>query len=374
MRQYRFLEITTQYEQYLRNFYRVHNQIDDLSYDELFELIVNDCFAESNFIQRQLNKMGIESKVVFCNNRNLQRKWKKANEEMSYFEIVLSQIRDFSPDVILMSDMCWLSPKETMIIKEEVLDKKIKLLGFHFTKLHDTFRRNALLYDQIYTGSSFFVKTMRDLGLPACLLRHAFEPEILDRMKDHEKKNEVCFAASIFAGADIHNNRLDMLDKMKASHIPYSFYGDIYGTLQEMLSTENGKKYIGIIAQISRDLHAGVFGLEYYSVLDQYKICLNLHTSVAGDGAGNMRMFEATGMGTCLLTDYRSENAEMFEADREMVVYDSMEDMIEKARWLLDHPAKAKEIALAGQKRTLTEYTYKNKAECLNEHIQTLLK
>lgn len=78
-------------------------------------------------------------------------------------------------------------------------------------------------------------------------------------------------------------------------------------------------------------------------------------------------------MGTCLLTDSRDENAELFDIDKEIVVYESFEDMVEKAGWLIDHPKEGKEIALAGQKRTLKDYTYRNKAECLNEYLQMLL-
>lgn len=85
-----------------------------------------------------------------------------------------------------------------------------------------------------------------------------------------------------------------------------------------------------------------------------------------------MRMFEATGMGTCLLTDSKDENAELFDISKEIVVYESYDDMVQKAKWLLENPKETKEIALAGQRRTLKEYTYRNKAEQLNEYLQLL--
>ena len=86
-----------------------------------------------------------------------------------------------------------------------------------------------------------------------------------------------------------------------------------------------------------------------------------------------MRMYEATGIGACLLTDYKDENAELFDVDNEIVVYHSLEDMVEKAKWLIDNPNEARKIAIAGQKRTLNEHNYKNKAEYLNDYIQKLL-
>ena len=74
MRQYRLLEIATQYDQYLRKFYRIHDNFNDLSYDGLFSMVVEDILGPADFIHRHLRNMGIESKLVFYNNRNLQRK------------------------------------------------------------------------------------------------------------------------------------------------------------------------------------------------------------------------------------------------------------------------------------------------------------
>ena len=55
------------------------------------------------------------------------------------------------------------------------------------------------------------------------------------------------------------------------------------------------------------------------------------------------------------------------------MTYHSFDEMVEKARWLMEHPKKAREIAVAGQRKTCKKYTYKNKAECLDAYIQELL-
>lgn len=164
MRQYRLLEITVQYDQYLREFYTPHKDFDKWSYDELYAALVEDAFAESDFIHRELNKMGIQSKAVFCNNRNLQKKWKGFTKDMSYFDILLSQIKDFKPDIILVSDVSQFSREETKMIRDCLAPKVIKLVGYHFTGLNDVFREHAPLYDQIYTGSRAFVNSMNSYG------------------------------------------------------------------------------------------------------------------------------------------------------------------------------------------------------------------
>ena len=367
MKQYKLLEITFQDDQYLRGFYNTHNNIDELSYNELFSMLANDSYGESDFIHPQLEKLGIESKVVFYNNRNLQDKWNQNHQDLSYFDILISQIKEYSPDIILNSAIAGFTKEETAIIKESLPTKDKKMVGFHFSTLDDRFKQNVSFYDQIYTGSKSYVNMMRSCGIPAYLLRHTFEPEIIDKLSKSERKNEICFSGSICVGKSAHNNRLDMLDILRKFDVPYIFYGNIYDYKQA------DDKYAGIIKEVEKDKKEGLFGINYYSALNQYNICLNLHSPIIGDGAGNMRMFEATGLGICLLTDHKSENAELFDVTNEIVVYDSFEDMVEKAKWLINNPNKARKIALAGQKRTLAEYTYKNKAEQMNEYIQMLL-
>lgn len=374
MKSYRLLEITTQYDLYLREFYNQHKDFDKWSYDELYAELMEDAFAEADYIHRELNQMGIESKIAFCNNRNLQRKWKSTAKEMSLFDILILQIKDYRPDVILISDMCYFSQEETKLIKACLEPKKINLVGFHFTLINNEFRQRATLYDQIYTGNKAFVYAMREFGLSVYLLRHAFETSILERVPERERKNAICFPGSIFIGENAHNNRVEMIYELIKEKIPYDFYGNIYGSAQELASADKNGGMMSIASEMIRNRKEGVFGINYYETLSRYNICLNLHALCCDDyGAGNMRMFEATGMGTCLLTDKKGENQELFDVGKEIVVYESFDDMVEKARWLIEHPQKAREIALAGQKRTLKDYTYKNKAEYLNEYIQMLM-
>lgn len=374
MKQYKLLELTTQYDKYLSVFYNQHKNVENLSYDELFSELVEDAFAESDFIHRELNKMGIESKVIFCNNRSLQDKYKKIKGEISYFDILLAQIRDYMPDVIWISDMCYFSLEETKVIKACLIPKKIKLVGFHFTVLSNAFRQRATLYDQIYTGNKAFLNLMKEDGLPVYLLRHAFEPSVLDHVAVKEKKNEICFLGSIIIGENMHNNRIEMLCELIKEKIPYIFYGNIYGSVHEIVQKSGDRETMYTMTEIIKNMEPGVFGINYYTVMNQYSICLNLHALCSDNyGAGNMRMFEATGMGTCLLTDNKSENTELFDTDREIVVYESFDDMVQKSRWLIENPEMGRKIAAAGQRKTLKKYTYRNKAECLNEYIQMLL-
>lgn len=106
-----------------------------------------------------------------------------------------------------------------------------------------------------------------------------------------------------------------------------------------------------------------VFGLEMYKTLKRIDVLFNLHGEHNRGNTTNMRMFEATGVGSCLLTDEGPNVRDLFEPGREIVTYSGVEDCIEKARYLMDHDAERKAIADAGHQRTLRDHTTDRRCE-----------
>jgi spore maturation protein CgeB len=95
-----------------------------------------------------------------------------------------------------------------------------------------------------------------------------------------------------------------------------------------------------------------------YRLLRDARISLNRHIAEAEGHANNMRLYEATGVGSMLLTDEGSNLSELFEPGREVVTYAGVDDLIEKARHYLAHEDERLTIAQAGQARTLRDHTY----------------
>jgi spore maturation protein CgeB len=79
-------------------------------------------------------------------------------------------------------------------------------------------------------------------------------------------------------------------------------------------------------------LHRAIFGLDNFRILARSRITLNKHIDAAENDAGNMRLFEATGMGACLLTDWKPGLQEIFEPDVEVVAYKNIDECVEKVR------------------------------------------
>ena len=100
-----------------------------------------------------------------------------------------------------------------------------------------------------------------------------------------------------------------------------------------------------------------------FRVLHQSRITLNHHIDVAEDYAGNLRLFEATGMGSLLVTDWKKNLHEMFEPDKEVVAYRTQEECVEKVEYYLAHDDEREAIARAGQQRTLRDHTFRRRMQ-----------
>jgi spore maturation protein CgeB len=100
-----------------------------------------------------------------------------------------------------------------------------------------------------------------------------------------------------------------------------------------------------------------VFGLDMYRTLAASRITLNIHIDVAGNCAGNMRMFEATGVGACLLTEQSENINELFQPGKEILTYRSNEELLEIIHDMFNRKEEIEQIAKAGQNRTLQHHT-----------------
>ena len=118
--------------------------------------------------------------------------------------------------------------------------------------------------------------------------------------------------------------------------------------------------------------HDPVYGLEYFELFNKSSITLNRHTEAALGDVGNIRMFEATGMGSCLLTDHGNNILDIFVPDQEVLTYKTEDEAEEKLRYLLDNPAKVAEVAEAGFIRTMKDHTAFRRCEEISEHINSL--
>ncbi len=111
------------------------------------------------------------------------------------------------------------------------------------------------------------------------------------------------------------------------------------------------------------------WGLNMYNILKRSLITFNIHEGLLNGNVGNMRMFEATGVGTMILNDEGKNLSSLFEVGKEIEVYHSIPEAIEKVTYYTTHPEKAIEIGKNAQLRTLKDYNYENYSKMLLNFI-----
>jgi hypothetical protein len=79
----------------------------------------------------------------------------------------------------------------------------------------------------------------------------------------------------------------------------------------------------------------------------------------------HLREFEAPMSGALYCTGYMEELAEMFEPDKEVIVYRDQWELLDKIRFFLLHPVEAAAVRANGRKRALRDHTYHRRFEQL---------
>ena len=164
-------------------------------------------------------------------------------------------------------------------------------------------------------------------GVKAIWLPHAFEP------KAYPKRNIIPKYDISFVGNIGSENRIDFLDAM-FKEFPSFYYG-------RKLFEEAAEKF------------------------SQSKIVLNI--SIKDDL--NMRVFEALGSGSFLLTNDIPTIHEVFKDGIHLVTYRDTKDAIEKAKYYLAHDDERKKIAEAGYKEVMDNHTYLKRVETILKHV-----
>lgn len=110
---------------------------------------------------------------------------------------------------------------------------------------------------------------------------------------------------------------------------------------------------------IKRDTFA--IGDDMVNALSSYQIAFNYN--IADDI--NYRTFEATAAGAMLLTNHTPNLERLFKIGRDIVVYDSIDDAVEKILYYGNHINQRESIANSGSDRTRTHHSYDTRAKQL---------
>jgi spore maturation protein CgeB len=79
----------------------------------------------------------------------------------------------------------------------------------------------------------------------------------------------------------------------------------------------------------------------------------------------HLREFEAPMSGAFYVTGYTEELAEMFEPDKEVIVYRNQYELLDKISYYLANPHQADRVRLAGRARAMRDHTYHHRFQQL---------
>jgi spore maturation protein CgeB len=360
----RFLILNTDYPEFLRSLYARQDNLGKMSYDRQMQARNDSLFGVADFYSANLKKLGHEAQEIHANNKFLQWKWAEEHgvkgilRSMGYrlnlrrpfyrwmkpldrkpawfYDILARQIEHYAPDVIINQAMDDISSRFL-----ERMRPHTKLLVGQIAAPRPQ-SENFKVYDLVFTSLPNYVEYFSSLGIPCVLNRLAFEPGVLGRLDENAPANiPVSFVGSL---SPAHANRIQLLEYLCRN--------------TDIMIWGNGVEKLPEASPIRRAFKGTVWGREMFQVMHDSKITINHHIGIAGDYANNMRLYEATGAGTLLITDDKKNIGDIFEPGKEVVVYKNADECVRLIRYYLAHEEERSAIARAGQARTLREHTY----------------
>jgi hypothetical protein len=368
----KILILDTMYPKFLRSVGHYESAYETDTYEIVWNSLMATRFGVSDVYSHHLNLLGHQAHEIVANSPKLQLLWAKENglrlpgfhndlnpsvwSKVPFFSrishllptfqrILLKQVEKIRPDVLYVQDLNFSPPT---LLKEFRKHAKY-IVGQIASPLPS--RKILSNFDCIYSSLPNFVDYFRRNGLRAAYLPIAFDKRVLEELNTVQRDIDVSFVGGI---SPQHSSTIPLLSAVAAGVPSLEIFG--YGS--EHLKT----------SQSLQQLHKGeVWGLEMYKVLSRSKVTINRHISIAENYANNMRLYEATGMGSLLITDSKDNLGQLFEVGKEVLAYSSADEAEELVRWALANPAKASEISRAGHERTLSQHTYASAMQLLHE-------
>lgn len=349
-------------------------------YDEVLSKLIGQKHYQSDSMANAFNQMGHETKIVVPEANPLQLNWAKENSKKLYvkwllerplrsyksrvkkqhrtsynsiqFLVLIEQVKKFNPDIIyIYSNICF---TENQISKLKKYCKKVVL---QWTCPIWTEQPNFpyWAFDLIITAAIQLKEYFEKKNYPCIYLQQAFDDRILEELEpiQTQKKGDLIFIGSFSLG---HNYRFEVLENLLKNKVDLTVYGA-------------GSENLPATSLVRKSIQQPLYGIKMYNELRKYKMALHINTTgVEGDGlewskyAGAKRLFEITGSGTLLLTSMQDNIKDLFLIDKEVVVFNDSDDLLQKIYLLLNDSNKIDHIASSGMKRTLKEHTFFERA------------
>ena len=403
----RLVYLTALYPAYIRQFYGRRALLELESFDTQLAALDHDGFAWVGAWPGALAAHGFEVSETLCNVGPLQRTWAWEQDRSLLADgdlrpIAVEQVRRAHPEVLFFDHYDQPMLRE---IKRAVPGLRLTI-GWVGGTPPDTSMLGD--FDLVLSCAPESIDWLRAQGLPAGHLQHGFNDAMLGGLRQGPKQTDLAFFGQIVTASSFHGARERFLEQLIDAGMPLEVYSPSYEysrgdelaaaarvgawtcvrTLKALRVPDaairriplvrralywNERPAMPVSAKLKPRMREGKFGLEMLNAIAATKVTLNVHADASIRFASNMRLFESAGAGGCLLTDWKENLPKLFEPDKEIVTYRSIEDCIEKIKWLIARPSECEAIGRAAQQRALRDHTYKHRAEELAEIVRSAL-
>jgi spore maturation protein CgeB len=382
----RILVLNTDYPRFLASLYRSQPGLETASYAAQMTARNASLFGVADFYSRNFSALGHPSAEIHVNNPWLQSAWAREHGlsvevalppgadprrgapawlqraaapfkpmlrplarklglspglDADAVNILLAQIEDFRPDLVL---------NQNIFQVDTGLARRIKAIGNPIligqVGIEPPRGSDWSTYDLMLSQLPRIVAHFRNAGVRAVVNHLAFEPDILDMLPPVERDVDISFVGAV---TEDHRQRIALLEGVAQAY-DLKFWGSRPDTLPTS-------------SPLHRCYQGEVWGADMYQVLRRSRITLNSHIDLAGNEAGNVRLFESTGVGAFLLTDFKDNLDTLFALESEVAVWRSIDDCLAEIERYLRDDLGREAIAGAGQAKTTTAHTYRNRVQ-----------
>lgn len=339
--------------------------ISRMGYEELLNSFRGFKTLRSHGLTAGFADLGWNVMEVFGDFQELQTRWAQEHDcelENSHWkdQALMAQLDHFRPEIVFCDDVSRL-PQAFLNDRPSFVRVFAAYQGFpmNFDRLRAA--------DVVYTCTPSIQLAFNDCGFNTELVNHSFDPGILNTLPKQTEKHGFIFSGHSGYGYDWHHRTRYKLLHWLLTHSPI-----------EAWLVERDLTLFPDIEDPLRDLfphntHPPVYGKDMYALMRSSKVVLNIHADAAYGHSGNMRMFEATGAGACMLTEHSLNVGDLFEPDVEVVTYRSPEECLEKALYLLGNDDVRREIGRKAQERTFKEHLADHRTRQMFDSINALL-
>ncbi|MCA9913141.1 MAG: glycosyltransferase [Anaerolineae bacterium] len=214
-------------------------------------------------------------------------------------------------------------------------------------------RQAAALYDLVLVNDYYHGIQWLELGAQEmiCLPFVAIDPEFhVARQPLPEDRCDIGFVGTLLP-ANLYSERVQALESLRGFDLGIWSVHDLPETLRPFQ-------------------RGSALGEEMLRVLSAAKISLNVHGNFMRYG-GNMRLFEAAAVGAFQLVDDRPGVRQWFTEGEHLVMYESLDDLREKAAYYLAHDEERERISAAGRAHVLAHHTSEQRLDALETWLST---